>query len=288
MLPDGFTRDVSDFGTGTVLNIKTVGSATVQDVQEGVAVSYNPIDTGTITMQITDYKGDGWSVSDELRQDGAQIEQLMAMRAMESTRALQEVFETRFLEQCNLGLTAGNANAVNGFNHRTIGSGTGQIMTLDDFIAMKLAFDKAQVPQAGRIAIVDPVVEATLNKLVTQTASINYNPMFEGFVQGGFAQEHKFVVNIMGWDIYTSNRLPQITSETIGAASVTGGVANTFMSVLDDNTKPIMRAWRQMPKTEGWRDHSKRQDNFQVTSRFGFGLQRKDTLGVIVTSATNY
>ena len=239
-------------------------------------------------MSITDYKGDGWSVSDELRQDGAQIEQLMAMRAMESTRALQEVFETRFLEVANSGLTAGNANLVNNQAHRKIGSGTGQIMTLADFIAMKLAFDKAQVPQAGRIAIVDPVVEATLNSLVTQTASINYNPMFEGFVQGGFAQEHKFVVNIMGWDIYTSNRLPQVTSETIGSASVTGGVANVFMSVLDDNTKPIMRAWRQMPKTEGWRDHSKRQDNFQVTSRFGFGLQRKDTLGVIVSSATNY
>ena len=32
LLPDMFTRDVSDFGTGTTLNIKTVGTATLQEV----------------------------------------------------------------------------------------------------------------------------------------------------------------------------------------------------------------------------------------------------------------
>lgn len=288
LLPDGFSRDVSDFGTGTVLNIKTVGSATIQDVSEGTSLTFSPIDTGTITMSITDYVGDAWSVSDELRTDGAQIDQLLAMRGMEATRALQENFETRFLQTANAGLTAGNANLVNGQAHRIIGSGTSNVVSLNDFIAMKLAFDKANVPQAGRIAIVDPVVEATINKLVTQTASVNFNPTFQGIINEGFAQEHKFVVNIMGWDIYTCNRLPTIASETIGATTLTGGVANIFMSVLDDNTKPIMRAWRQMPKTEGWRDPSKRQDNFQVTSRFGFGVQRKDTLGVLLTSASAY
>ena len=36
-----------------------------------------------------------------------------------------------------------------------------------------------------------------------------------------------------------------------GITSVTGGVANIFMCVLDDNTKPIMAAWRRMPKVEG-------------------------------------
>lgn len=288
LLPDVFTRDVSDFGHGTVLDIKTVGAASIQDVAESQALTYNKIDTGTIKMYITDYVGDAWSVSDELREDGSQIEQLMAMRAMESTRALQENFETRFLQTAAAGIAPGTAGVVNGFAHRNLASGTGGVITLADFVAMKLAFDKANVPVAGRVAFVDPVVEATLNTIVTQTSAINYNPMFEGFVQGGFAQEHKFVINIMGFDIYTSNRLPQQATETLGGTTIANNVQNVFMSVLDDNTKPVMRAWRRMPKAEGWREGELREDRFQVTSRFGFGVQRNDSLGVLVTSAENY
>ena len=86
LLHDTFTRDVSDFGHGTTLNIKTVGTATLQEVFEEQPLSYNAIDTGTVTLQITDYIGDAWSISDVLRQDGSQIEALHAMRAMESTR----------------------------------------------------------------------------------------------------------------------------------------------------------------------------------------------------------
>ena len=288
LLPDGFTRDVSDFGTGSVLDIKTVGSASIQDVAESQALKYNKIDTGTIKMFITDYVGDAWSISDELREDGAQIEQLAAMRAMEATRAMQENFESRFLETAAAGIAPGTAGVVNGFAHRTMATGTGGVVTLQDLVSMKLAFDKANVPAAGRIAIVDPVVEASLNSLVTQTNAINFNPMFEGFVQGGFAQEHKFVINIMGFDIYTSNRLPGQATETIGSTTIANNVQNVFMSVLDDNTKPVMRAWRRMPNAEGWRETELREDRFHVTSRFGFGVQRNDSLGVIVTSAVNY
>lgn len=288
LLPDVFTRDVSDFGSGTVLNIKTVGAASIQDVAESQALTYNKIDTGTIQMYITDYVGDAWSVSDELREDGAQIEQLMAMRAMEATRALQENFESRFLQSAAAGIAPGTTGIVNGQSHRKMATGTAGEITLADFVAMKLAFDKANVPAAGRVAFVDPVVEATLNSLVTQTSAVNYNPMFEGFVQGGFAQEHKFVINIMGFDIYTSNRLPTQATETIGASTIANNVQNIFMNVLDDNTKPIMRAWRRIPQTEGWRENELREDRFQVTSRFGFGVQRNDSLGILVTSAENY
>lgn len=34
MLPEGLSRDVSDFGQGTTLNIKTVGTRTIQDVKK--------------------------------------------------------------------------------------------------------------------------------------------------------------------------------------------------------------------------------------------------------------
>lgn len=299
LLPEGMSRDVSDFGSGTTLNIKTVGTVTLQDAAEDTPLVFNPIDTGTITLAITDYVGDAWRVSDDLREDGSQVDTLMSMRAMESTRALGENHESRFLSVANLGQTNANVNLVNGRPHRWIGGGTGvitRVISLSDFIAMKLAFDKANVPAAGRIAIVDPIVEATINSL-TNLVNVSNNPMFEGIITEGFAREHKFVRNIFGFDIYTSNRLPvktateALNASSYGLANTTaavGDVANIFMCVADDSCKPVMHAWRRQPQTEGWRDPEGRGDKFQVTSRFGFGVQRVDTLGVILTSSTTY
>lgn len=299
LLPEGMSRDVSDFGTGTTLNIKTVGTVTLQDAAEDTPLVFNPIDTGTITMSITDYIGDAWRVSDDLREDGSQVETLMSMRAMESTRALGENHESRFLSVANLAQTNANVNLVNGRPHRWIAGGAGvttRVMSMSDFIAMKLAFDKANVPAGGRIAIVDPIVEATINSL-TNLVNVSNNPMFEGIITEGFAREHKFVRNIFGFDIYTSNRLAvkttteAVNASTYGLANTTaavGDVANVFMCVADDSCKPIMHAWRRQPQTEGWRDPEGRGDKFQVTSRFGFGAQRVDTLGVILTSGSTY
>ena len=300
LLPEGMWRDVTDFGSGSTLRIKTVGTVTIQDAAEDTPLNFSPIDTGTLSLTITDYVGDAWKVSDDLREDGSQVDTLMAMRAMESTRALGENHETRFLSVANAAQTAANVNVVNGRPHRWVAGGSGatdRILDLSDFVAMKLAFDKANSPAGGRIAIVDPVVEATLNTLVTQTASINYNPMFEGLVTEGFARDHRFVRNIMGWDVYTSNFLPKLTAtEALNASSYglandtaeVGDVANIFMCVADDSCKPIMHAWRRAPQTEGWRDNEERADKYQVTSRYGLGAQRVDTLGVILTHPSNY
>lgn len=299
LLPEGFYRDVSDFGSGTTLNIKTVGTVTLQDAAEDVPLVYNPIDTGVVNLTITDYIGDAWKVSDDLYEDGDQVDTLMAMRAQESTRALGEYFETKFLAAANASQTNANINLVNSKPHRFVGSYTGNVrkIQLSDFIAMKLSFDKANVPQAGRIAIVDPIVEATINGLVLNTTSVNYNPQFEGLMTTGFASSHRFVRNIMGFDIYTSNFLPVKTAtEALNASSYgltsetaqIGDVVNLFMSVADDQSKPIMHAWRRSPKTEGWRDSEVRANKFQVTSRFGFGAQRVDTLGAIITSPSVY
>jgi len=297
--PEGFAREVSDFASGTTLNIKTVGSRTIQDVAEGTPMNFTPIDTNKITMTITDYIGDAWLVSEELRQDGSQIETLMAMQAMEATRGISENIETKFLAACNDAQTAAAVNLVNGRPHRWIAGGSGgatRNMTMADFVAMKLAFDKANAPQAGRIAIVDSVVEATINSL-TNIVNVSNNPMFEGIITEGFARDHKFVKNIFGWDIWTSNKLPVATAvESINGAayalandsSVVGDVFNIFMSVLDDNTKPIMKATRVQPSVEGWRDHENREDKFQTSTRFGFGAQRVDTLGVIITDSATY
>lgn len=285
LLPQTFYRNVSDFGSGTTLHIKTVGSVTIQEAAEDTPLVYNPIESGEVSLQITNYVGDAWYVTDDLREDGSQIEQLMAARSVESTRALQETFESRFLSVCNAAQTNANANTINGFAHRIASAETNNVFALKHLIAMRLAFDKANVPDSGRVFICDPVVEATLNGLVTITHDVS--PFGEMILKEGMARGQRFVMQLFGWDIITSNRLPTGTFSD-GTTSVTGGVANIFMCVLDDNTKPIMAAWRRMPKVEGERNKDRARDEFVTRCRWGMGPQRVDTLGVLVTSASNY
>lgn len=284
LLPGNFYRDVSDFGSGTTLHIKTVGTVTLQETDELVPLTYNPIDTGEVTLSITDYVGDAWAVSDVLRQDGAQTDALMAARAVEGTKAFQEYHETRFLAVANQIQTAGDANEYNGFAHRLIGSGTNQTIELADIIKMKLAFDKANVPAGGRVLIVDPVVAATMDMNFSANYSVDRNPEFMTKLGEGFARDHQFLMNLFGFSVITSNRLPRVESETIGSDTVTDGVVNLAMCVADDNTKPVMYASRQPLKVESERNKDLRQDEFVATARYGFGGARSDTLGAIVTS----
>jgi len=284
MLPGSFFRNVSDFGSGSTLNIKTIGSVTIQDGAEEVPFEYSPIESGTITMTISDYVGDAWYVTDELREDGAQVEALMAGRSSESTRAIQEVFESRFLAKCNSVQTNANANTVNGFAHRIASTAGNNVLQLSDLIKMKLAFDKANVPTSGRIAIVDPVTAATLDGLVSIGKDVT--PFAQRILENGFDRDHQFLMNLYGWNIISSNRLAKGTFSD-GTTSVVGGVANVFMCVADDNTKPIMAAWRRMPRVEGERNKDLRRDEFVTSARWGFGGQRVDTLGIYITSATS-
>lgn len=284
LLPSEFYRNVTDFGNGTTLHIKTVGTVTVQDGAEEVPFDYTPIESGEVTLTITDYVGDAWYVTDELREDGSQVEALMSARSQESTRALQEIFETRFLARCNSAQTNANANAVNGFAHRIVSAETNGVFSLNHLIRMKLAFDKANVPVAGRVAILDPVAAATLDGLVTINRDVT--PFGQRILENGFDRDHTFLMNFYGWTIITSNRLPK-GSFSDGTTTITTGVANVFMSVADDNTKPIMAAWRRMPKVEGERNKDLRRDEFVTSCRWGMAPQRVDTLGIVVTNDTN-
>lgn len=63
LLPDTFYRNVADFGSGETLHIKTIGSVTIQEAAEDTPLVYSPIQTGEVTMKITDYVGDAWYVN---------------------------------------------------------------------------------------------------------------------------------------------------------------------------------------------------------------------------------
>ena len=224
MLPENFFRDVSDFGNGTTLNIKTIGEAQIQEITENEDIVYSPIETGNITMSITDYVGDGWYVTDKMRQDGSQIEALTQARGQEAVRAIQEYRESQALKVLDGSQTVANTNSINGFAHRIAASAGATanegIISLSDLIQMKLAFDKAEVPAAGRIAIVDPVVGATLTSLYQASANVDSNPMMQQILTGGFSRDHDYIMNLFGWSIMSSNRLPKLATETVDSEQV--------------------------------------------------------------------
>lgn len=299
LLSEAWYRNVADFDSGTNYRVKVIGASETQPVEEDRAIKYTPIDTGEVVLNITNYEGTAFYITDKLRQDGAQIPALLAARSMEDSRAIAESFESSFFRTAGLlSQTPGNTNAINGFAHRWVADAAANNsykIGLQDFFDMKVAFDKANVPLAGRVAVVDPVVEATLNKLAVTTLAMDRNPKWQQVLEEGFASNHQFLFNIGGWDIYTSNRLPRTTAtETItgpsGVAETApiGSVANVFMNVLDDSLKPVMGAWRQLPRAESERNKDLQRDEFVSTARWGFGSQRDETLGVILTSASNY
>ena len=104
MMPDVFFRSVDDFGSGDTLNIKTIGEAQIQDITENEDPTYSPIETGNVTLTITDYVGDAWYITDKMRQDGSQIEAL--------TQALNDQNTDVRLEAVTALGRIGNAEAM--------------------------------------------------------------------------------------------------------------------------------------------------------------------------------
>lgn len=285
LLPASLYRNVSDFGSGDTLHIKTVGTVTLQEAAEDTPLVYNPIETGEITFTITEYVGDAWYITDDLREDGTSIDTLSAERASESTRAQQEKFETDYLATAaKVYSTTTDPFLINGFAHKIVSPETNGVFALDQLIKMRLAFNKANVPMEGRIFIVDPVVEATLNGLVNIQSDVT--PFAVGIIEGGLARGMQFKMNLYGFDVVTSNRL-HVADANDGTTAITSAIYNLAMCVIDDQTKPLMGAWRRLPKTEGERNKDRGRDEFVTRSRYGFGLQRVDSLGVICTHAFN-
>jgi ribose 5-phosphate isomerase RpiB len=86
------------------------------------------------------------------------------------------------------------------------GGNSGRI-ELADFAYAQYALKKASVPQMNLVAIVDPSVEYTINTL-TNLVTVQNNPKWEGIVADGIGSGMRFVKNVYGFDVYTSNFLP--------------------------------------------------------------------------------
>lgn len=288
-----FNDRTAEFGDGDELTITQIGQRALKDHLDGSAIDFTKIDTSRIVLKVTEAYEDGFAVTDDLKEDSHQFAAYWAKNVDESGLAFERQLESDVLAVANQQ-TASDPNLINGEAHRRVAGsgGTDGIITIEDFNRMKLAFDKARVPVENRVAIVDPKVEFELNQLIDQTAVTNgstFNYDFQGLVQEGFGDRLNIVRNIMGFNIIISHNLPEVGAETInaadgtGAKSVTDGVANIFMSMASSDAMPFMGVMRRMPDPEMFRNVNLRQDEWTATARWGFAIQRPETLGVILT-----
>jgi len=281
-----FVRIISDFPDGFTINIPSIGEATQQDFTEGQAIKYSSMDTGNFVFSFDQYKYSANAISEKFKRDSYYSQDVIAAFVPRQHRVLMEGVETRILAQANNGQTASNANVINTANHRFVANGTGQTIALKDFALARNALFKANVPLRDLVAIVDP---ATAYTLETQTNVVNFlSPQrkWNEVVSDGIITGFKFQFNVFGFDVYISNYLPAIASETINSVTVTSGVANYFFSAAPGDTLPFVGAFRQLPTVYSEFNKDLQQEEYLTITEYGFKLYRPENLVTVLTTAS--
>lgn len=283
-----WVRWLSEFPDGDQFTMPSIGEATVRDYTENTPVTFDSLDTGEFTFTIGEYISSGHYITNKAKQDMYYMNELVSKFVPYQARAIEEKVETDIFALAaggaSGGQTASSTNSINGAAHRWIGSGTSESMSVEDFARAAYALRKAHVPDMNRIAIVDPSVGYTLDTM-TNIVNVSNNPRWEGIIESGLASGFRFVRNIYGFDVYTTDFLPKSQNETINAGTsrtTTAGVANIFFSATAD-ILPFMGAWRQMPTVEGGYNYSLQREEFVTTARYGLKVWRPENLVVVLT-----
>lgn len=273
---------ITDFPDGTTLNIPSVGQAEVLDYDEGQAIRYTAMDTGNFTFTISKYKSSATYVYRKMMQDSFYMNRVVSQFVPKQARAIAKVMEVDMLAVGPAGQTSSNVNAINGANHRWVGSGTNEIMAPQDFALARYALQKANVPMTNLVAIVDPSVEYALSTM-TNLVNLSNNKMWEGIVRDGVSTGMQFRFNVYGFDVYVSQNLHTNTaSETIGSTTASAGVNNLFFSA-DATALPIIGGIRQSPTVDSEFNKDLQREEYVTTCRYDFKLYRPENMVCVVT-----
>ena len=273
---------MSEFPDGTTFTIPSIGQAQVDDYVEDTAVKYRALDTGEFQFTIDQYKSSGHYITNKNKQDSFYMNQLVSAFVPKQARAILESVETKILA-LESEQTSANLNNINGAPHRFVASGTNEVFAAADFAKARYSLKKANVPDTDLIAIVDPSVEYTINTLAN-IVSVSNNPRWEGIVSSGIATGMKFISNVYGFDVYTSNYLAD-ANETVDSVTTAAGKANMFFSASPD-VLPFVGAWRQMPQVDSEYNKDFQREEYVTTARYGVKLYRPENL-VCVLSDTD-
>lgn len=293
MMAQSYVRMLDGFPDGDTFTIPSIGQAQVDDYEEDTEIVFRPMDTGEFQFSITEYLSSGTYITEKAMQDSFYSAQLVSRFLPEQERAIMAHFETTTLATPEVGVAANSQEAIDGVNHRWAASGTGGFVSIADFARARYALKKANVPDTNLVAIVDPSVEYTLNTL-SNLVDVSNNPRWEGIVSDGIATGMKFVKNVYGFDVYTSNYLKDVTDNNLtNYASTPAGVdfssvngkANIFFSA-DASVTPFVGAWRQPPQVDYEFQPTRQRHAYMTTARYGVKKYRPENL-VVIPSKTN-
>jgi hypothetical protein len=285
-----FVRLLSDFPDGVTLNIPSIGEAEVSDFTEGQQIKYNAMDTGNFTFSFDRYKYSANAISEKFKRDSFYAADVIAAFVPRQHRALMEAVEVDIWQKLNAVQQTGSTNVINLADHRWVGTGAGSAIAYPDFARAHYALTKANVPLTNLVAIVDPSVAYTIQTQANLVSLLSPMPMWENVVKEGAVTGFKFRFNLFGFDIYVSNYLPSIASESItsggNAGSVTNGVANFFFSAAPGDTLPIVGAFRQMPTVYSEFNKDLQQEEYMTIAEWGFKGYRPENTVTILTNTS--
>lgn len=277
-----FVRMITDFPDGETLHIPSIGQAEVLDFDELNAVRYTAMDTGEFTFTIDQYKSSATYITEKMKQDSYYVQELVSSFVPKQHRAIMAAIESRILSRGPEGQASGQLNTINGADHRWVAGGTNQTITIEDFAKARYALQQANVPMRNLVALVHPSVEYKLSTM-TNLINMSCNPKWEGVVTSGLTNGTHFIVNIMGFDVYTTNYLPTGITENIDGVQATAGAANQFFSAVPGDTMPIVGLMKQAPRVEQARNKDLQRDEYVTTCRYGFKLYRPENMVVVIS-----
>ena len=284
-----YVRMLEGFPDGNTFHIPSIGQAQVENYSEDTAVNYRPLDTGEFTFTVDKYLSSATYMTKKAEQDVFYSSELMSRFVPEQERAIMEHFESTTMAAPEAGVSANSAESIDGIAHRISGGNAGKIQ-VEDFAIARYSLKKANVPDQAMVAIVDPSVEFTINTL-SNLANVSNNPRFEGIVSAGIATGMRFVANVYGFDVYTSNYLADATDSALAERdgsttndfSSTAGKVNLFFSA-SPTVNPFVGAWRQMPEVDYEYNKDYQRHEFVTTARYGVKLYRPENMVRVVTS----
>ena len=285
-----YVRMLDGFPDGDTFTIPTIGETVTANYTEDTQVSYTPMDTAEFQFTVDQYLQSGTYITKKAAQDSFYSAQLEARFVPEQERAIMEHFEATTFASPEVGVSANSAEAINSIAHRISGGNSGRL-ELEDFAFARFALKKANVPDRGLVAVVDPSVEYQLNTL-TNLVNVSNNPMWEGIVRDGIATGMRFVANVYGFDVYTSNYLKGTVADaalvekdgsTANDFSTNNGVANLFFSA-DATANPFVGAWRQMPEVDYEYNKDMQRHEYVTTARYGVKKYRPEGIVTVVTN----
>ena len=289
MMAQSVVRMLDGFPDGDTFTIPTIGETAVTTYTEDSAVSYVPMDTAEFQFSIDKYLQSASYITKKAAQDSFYSAQLEARFVPEQARAIMEHFEETTMAAPEIGVTANSSETVDGAAHR-ISGGNGGKLELEDFAFARYALKKSKVADRALVAVVDPSVEYQLNTL-SNIVNVSNNPMWEGIVRDGIATGMRFVANVYGFDVYTSNYLKNDVADsallekdgtTANDFSTNNGVANLFFSA-DAGSNPFVGAWRQMPEVDYEYNKDYQRHEYVTTARYGVKKYRPEGIVTVVT-----